>query len=174
MIILLFILPEILTIVLNRGEFKEIVLYYNQPSRIFADKPIMVAQFSESQSVDRNYTGGNGDPFMIILSSTTQAKNDVTFVAYNSDQIVKYFVNIISLTSEIDNIRFNGSSISSEFKKFPEGKYSYAQKQISAGNYRINNIDPDTWFFGLCLRLWRSRIIWIWCGIQSRFSAGFR
>ncbi|HKJ79849.1 MAG TPA: IgGFc-binding protein, partial [Prolixibacteraceae bacterium] len=133
-------------IILGRGEYKEIVLFHNQPSRIFADKPIMVAQFSQSQSVDRDYTGGNGDPFMIILSSTTQAKNDVTFVAYNSDQIVKYFVNIISLTSEVENIRFNGTSISSEFKKFPDGKYSYAQKVISAGNYRINNIDPERGF----------------------------
>lgn len=131
---------------LNRGEFKEIILFYNQPARIIAEKPILVAQYSQSKSVDNNFTGGNGDPFMIILSSTSQVKNDVTFVAYNSNQIKKYFVNIITLTSEIENIRFNDQIIASEFKKFPEGDYSYVQKSILAGNYRIHNTNPDRGF----------------------------
>jgi len=133
---------------INRGEFKEIVLWHNQPSRIFADKPILVAQFSQSKSVDNSYTGGNGDPFMIILSSTSQSKNDVTFVAYDSDQIKGYYVNIITLSSEIDNIRFNGSPISNEFHPFPEGNYSFAQKSISDGTYHIENTNEDRGFLG--------------------------
>ncbi|WP_163323092.1 PKD domain-containing protein [Draconibacterium mangrovi] len=133
-------------ITLNRGEYAEIVLYHNEPSRIYSDRPILVAQYSQSQSVDRDFTGGNGDPFMIILSSTTQSKNDVTFVAYDSDQIQKYYVNIVTLTSEIDNIRFNGAPISGEFQPFPEGNYSYAQKEISDGTYRIYNTNEDRGF----------------------------
>ncbi|MFV0593314.1 MAG: PKD domain-containing protein [Draconibacterium sp.] len=131
---------------LNKGEFKELVFYYNEPKKIYGDQPIMVAQFSQSRDVDRNYTGGNGDPFMIILSSTTQSKNDVTFVAYNSDQIAKYYVNIVTLTEEVNNIRFDGSSIAGEFQPFSEGDYSFAQKEISPGNHQITNTNKDRGF----------------------------
>jgi len=54
---------------LNRGTFKEFILHNNQPKRIYADKPVLVVQYSQSRSVDDSYTGGNGDPFMILLSS---------------------------------------------------------------------------------------------------------
>ena len=132
--------------VLNRGQFEELVFFYHDPKRIFSDKPILVAQFSQSRNVDREFTGGNGDPFMIILSSTTQSKNDVTFVAYNSNQIQKYYVNIVTLTEEVKNIRFNGSPITGEFKPFPESKYSFAQKEISPGTHQIFNTDKDRGF----------------------------
>lgn len=132
--------------VLNRGEYWENVFYYNEPKRIFGDKPILVAQYSESQSVDKTYTGGNGDPFMIILSSITQTKNDVTFVAYNSDQIQKYYVNIITLTSEVENIRLDGNSIQNDFQPFTEGQYSFAQEAITPGTHHLKNLNEDSGF----------------------------
>jgi len=133
-------------IFLDRGEFEEFVLYYNNPKRIYSEKPILVAQYSQSKSVDNNYTGGHGDPFMIILSSTTQSKNDVTFVAYDSNQIQKYYVNIVTLTSEVGNIRFDGLTIQNEFKPFTGSFFSYAQKAIYPGTHRINNINEDRGF----------------------------
>ncbi len=132
--------------ILDRGEYIEKVFYYNQPKRIFADKPILVAQYSQSRDVDASYTGRNGDPFMIILSSVTQSKNDVTFVAYDSDVIEKYYVNIISHRDEVYNIRFDGVGINSDFKSFPEGDYSYAQKEISRGVHHIENVKNDRGF----------------------------
>ncbi|NQU87057.1 MAG: IgGFc-binding protein, partial [Mariniphaga sp.] len=132
---------------LNSGEFEEFVFYYNQPKRIFADKPIMVAQYSQSQSVDRSYTGGNGDPFMIILSPISQSKNDVTFVAYDSDQIVNYSVNIITLTAEISNLVLDGQNIQGGlFHQFSGTEYSYAQITINPGTHRIYNKNPDRGF----------------------------
>lgn len=133
-------------IVLNRGEFEETVFRFDDPKKIFADKPIIVAQFSQSRDIDRQFTGGNGDPFMIILSSITQSKNDVTFVAYDSDNITKYYVNIVTQTEEIGNIRFDGQSISGEFQSFPEGGYSFAQKSIKSGTHRIQNLNEDRGF----------------------------
>ncbi|MGQ8335776.1 PKD domain-containing protein [Sunxiuqinia sp. A32] len=132
---------------LDRGEFREFVLHNDQPRRIFSEKPILVAQYSQSQSVDRDYTGGNGDPFMIVLSSTTQTKNDVTFVAYDSDQIQKYYANVISLTEEIGNIRLNGSSVQNQFTPFPNNsEYSWAQITLSPGTYRLWNTNKDRGF----------------------------
>ncbi|RIJ46850.1 PKD domain-containing protein [Maribellus luteus] len=131
---------------LNKGEFKELVFYHNDPKKIYGDQPIMVAQFSQSRDVDNNYTNGNGDPFMIILSSTTQTKNDVTFVAYNSDQIARYYVNIVTLTEEVNNIRFDGNSIAGEFQPFPDSDYSFAQKEISTGTHQIVNTNKNRGF----------------------------
>ncbi len=129
-------------IILNKGEFIEREFNSNQPKRIFADKPILVAQYSMSQSSG----GGNGDPFMIILSSVTQSKNDVTFVAYQSTVIDNYFVNIIVARDEIDNIQYDGMGISGEFKSFSEGDYSYVQKEVSPGTHRIENVNEDRGF----------------------------
>ena len=132
--------------VLNKGEFAEIVLLYNEPSRIKADKPILVAQFSQSKSVDEGFTGGNGDPFMIILNSIAEWNTDVTFVAYSSSQIKVYYINIVALTDEIKNIRYDGKSISGEFKPFTEGGYSYVQKTINPGTHRIENVNKSKGF----------------------------
>ncbi len=140
---------------LNRGQFEEFVFFQNEPKRIFSDKPILVAQFSQSRDVDPDYTGGNGDPFMIILSSTNQKKNDVTFVTYDSPEIQtdttytgieKYYVNIISLTSQIQNIRFNNESIQNEFIPFPQSNYSYTQKEIEYGVHHIENTNKEDGF----------------------------
>jgi hypothetical protein len=140
---------------LNRGEFEEFVFFQNEPKRIFSDKPILVAQFSQSRDVDPIFTDGNGDPFMIILSSTNQKKNDVTFVTYDSPEIQtdnnysgieKYYVNIIALTSEIQNIRFNNKSIQNEFIAFPGSNYSYTQKEIAYGVHHIENTNKNDGF----------------------------
>jgi gliding motility-associated-like protein len=128
-------------IVLNKGEFIEKVFNSNQAKRIFADKPILVAQYSQSHKVDNM-----GDPFMIILSSVTQSKNDVTFVAYDSDIIQNYYVNIVSHRDEIYNIRFDGNGINSAFKSFKEGDYSYAQIAITPGTHRIENVKKERGF----------------------------
>ncbi len=131
---------------LDRGEFEEIILYHNQPRRIYAEKPILVAQYSQSQSVDSDYTGNNGDPFMIILSSSSQSKNDVTFVAYDSDEIEKYFVNVISLTNELSGLQLDGNSIGTEFTPFTNSQYSWAQLEINPGTYRLWNTNEDRGF----------------------------
>lgn len=133
-------------VTLNRGKYYEFTLDYTQPSRIFSDKPILVAQFSQSRDTDNQFTGGNGDPFMIILSPVTQSKNDVTFVAYNSNQIIKYFVNIVVLTEEINNIELDGMNIAGQFKQFTDKKYSYAQIAIYPGTHRLWNKNPDRGF----------------------------
>ena len=140
-----------LPVFLNQAEFYEFELDHDNPVRVLSDKPIMIAQFSQSRDVDNSYTSGNGDPFMIILSPITQNKNDVTFVAYESNQIKKYFLNIISLTSETGNLHLTDSSgneipISNSFQSFPGREYSYAQVTLSNGTYRLWNTKADKGF----------------------------
>lgn len=133
-------------ITLQRGEFYEFLLESIEPSRIFASKPVMVAQYSQSNRTDNIFTGGNGDPFMIILSPVSQSKNDVTFVTYISNQIKTYYVNVVALTSETGNIELNGAMVGDRFRPFTGTKYSYAQIAIGPGTYRLRNLNPDRGF----------------------------
>lgn len=130
------------TRMLNKGgDFYEFTLSFNQPTRIYANKPIMVAQFSQSQKTD-----GTGDPFMIILSPVSQSKNEATFVAYDSHEITNYYVNIVVLTSEKDNIELDGEPLGFFFKPFAGTNYSYTQHEIYPGNHTIKNLNPDRGF----------------------------
>ncbi|MDD4226221.1 MAG: PKD domain-containing protein [Mariniphaga sp.] len=147
-------------IFLNRGEFREIVVPQHDPKRVTANNPVLIAQYSQSRDADLEYTGGNGDPFMILLNPVSQSKNEVTFVAYESPDpdeldeyeefeytgITNYYVNIITPTKETGNIRLNGDPVSDAFSEFPEGPYSFAQIEIHAGTNHIENLNKQEGF----------------------------
>jgi PKD repeat protein len=138
---------------INRGEFREFVVTEGNSVRLLSGKPVMVAHYSQSVTVDQLQSTGDGDPFMIILSPVNQSRNDVTFVAYKSPDlglddysgITKYFVNVITADSETGNIRLNGEPVE-EFIKFQEGSFSFAQIPIEAGTHHLQNINEEGGF----------------------------
>ena len=104
---------------LNEGEFREFEFAASEAKRILSDKPVLVAQFSQSNSVDKTETGGNGDPFMIILNPAGRGVNKTIFETYGAPKTVhdtayigikRNFVNIVALTVEVPNIRLDGKS----------------------------------------------------------------
>lgn len=126
------------TILLNRGQFTEFELSNRQASRITSNKRILLAQYCRYQKADE--PSGVGDPFMIILSSVAQKINDITFDAYESDLITNlFFVNIVTLTSEVNFISLDDLSIQSQFTTFPNGKYSYAKVPITKETHTLKN-----------------------------------
>lgn len=140
---------------LNSGEFREFEFYHDDPKQVFSDKPILTAQFSMSQNADSLYTGGNGDPFMIILNSTQQKINEVNFVNFQSPQIVtdttysgikNHYVNIVALTSDLPGIQLDGKSVQSEFIPLPGLSYSYAQIETKPGTHHIENVNGSNGF----------------------------
>ena len=133
--------------ILNRGEFYEFVLYNNEFRQIYSDKRILVMQYSQSRSVDQAYNEGDGDPFMIVLSPVNQMVNDVTFVAYHSDNIKeKYFVNIFCYSEEVPNMRLDGKEISQHFSNYKHDTFSHAQIPILQGAHRVQNLNPNGGF----------------------------
>lgn len=129
-------------VILQKGKYYEFTL--NVPTRIVSDKPILVSQYSQSKNND-NVT--NGDGFMVILSPVSQAKNDVTFVAYQSTLMRVYYVNIVVPVSEINNIELAGNRIpASTFKPYSNNRFASAQLPISAGAWRLRNVNPDMGF----------------------------
>ena len=140
---------------LNGGEFYEMQLSKNDVRKINSDKPILVSQFSLSHDTDSTETGGNGDPFMLILNSTEQwiSNANIVNIESNLDEadttyfgIKKHFVNLVALTNEVPGIVMDGQSVQNEFKPLPGMQYSYAQIETGPGNHRIENVNGENGF----------------------------
>jgi PKD repeat protein len=133
------------TEIINRGKFFEFNLAYKAACRLIASKKVLLSQYCRSQEADQ--PNGVGDPFMIILSPISQKINDVTFEAYRTNLVRNiFYINIISLTSELDSIKLDGKNIKSFFKPFPRNKYSFAQVRTTAGTHRLHNPNKNGGF----------------------------
>jgi len=133
------------TIFLDRGKFFEFDLAYKAACRLIASKKVLLAQYCRSQEADER--NGVGDPFMIILSPISQKINDVTFEAYRTNLVRNiFYINIITLTSELDSLKLDGKNIKTFFKPFPRNKYSFAQVRTTAGTHRLHNPNKNGGF----------------------------
>lgn len=126
------------TSVLNEGEFLRIVRP-DEASFISADKPIQVAQLSQSLSCDfppgTTNPVGQGDPFMIMLSPNEQFLTRITFNALSASSIENYYVNVIVKTADIDQLTIDGSPITGVVYTPTPGNsdFSYATIPILKG-----------------------------------------
>lgn len=133
------------TVTLNRGKYFEFELFSTQATRVISNKRVLLAQYCRSQAADGG--SGVGDPFMIIICPVAQKINDVTFVAYESNLIQNiFYVNVITLKSEINHITLDGKDIHTYFKAFSDRIYAYAQIPISKGSHRLINTRKDGGF----------------------------
>ncbi|HZK94090.1 MAG TPA: PKD domain-containing protein [Prolixibacteraceae bacterium] len=132
-------------IMLNKGQKSEFMLMYTEPSLIESDKPVLLAQYSNSQSVDKQFTNGDGDPFMVIVSPVNQTRERVAFVAYKSVNIKdKYFINIVVKDDAIGKIILDGVPVS--FQSLVGTGFSYAQVKISEGSHIIESTEQGKGF----------------------------
>lgn len=131
--------------VLQKGKYYEFMLDYTDPRIIESTKPILLVQYSNSQSVDAAFTGNNGDPFMIVVSPLIQTKQNVTFVAYNSANITnRYFVNVIAKDDATSFISLDQYPVL--FTSLPNSGYSYAQVSITQGTHKLITSQADKGF----------------------------
>ncbi|HWR99162.1 MAG TPA: IgGFc-binding protein, partial [Prolixibacteraceae bacterium] len=137
-------------VVLNSGEFHEFMLNEDEPALINTDYPVLLAQYSNSNDVDRPASipqGGpwDGDPSMLIISPVDQTREQVTFVAYDTPEIIqKFFVNIVTKDNSVDQIQLDGQPIA--FQVLPNSGYSYAQVSITQGNHSLNSTEAGKGF----------------------------
>ncbi|MEI6139405.1 MAG: PKD domain-containing protein [Mariniphaga sp.] len=133
------------TVTLQKGVYYEFSLLYTEPSLIESDKPILLAQFSNSKTVDSYWTGGNGDPFMVIVSPINQTREKVSFVAYDSPLIKsKFFINIVVNNNAIEKIKLDGTIVI--FTTLANTGYSYAQVSLTKGNHYIESTEAGSGF----------------------------
>ena len=125
-------------VTLQKGIYHEFSLLYTEPSLIESDKPILLAQFSNSNTVDRAWTSGDGDPFMVIVSPVNQTREKVSFVAYESPRInSKYFINVVVKDDAVGAIKLDNTIV--VFNAVTGSGYSYAQVPLTKGNHYIES-----------------------------------
>lgn len=140
-------------IYLNAGEFHEFIA--SETKHILSDKSLLVAQFSQSRDIDFTETGGDGDPFMIILNPAERLIKTAIFQTYGTPNnftdsvyfgIQQNYLNILTPTSEVANITLDGQAVSYEFKPHYKSSWSYAQIEITKGTHIIENINGKDGF----------------------------
>jgi len=133
---------------LKKGEFREFMLNSTEVSLIESDKPVLLAQYSNSNIVDRPpgipASAWNGDPFMIIVSPVSQTREKVAFVAYGSTQIKKYYINVVVREDAVGKIILDTNPVI--FQSLAGTGYWYAQKEITAGNHNIESTESGKGF----------------------------
>ena len=138
------------TVVIDQGKFYEFMLNSNEPSLVESDQPVLLAQYSNSNDVDRPSSipqGGawDGDPSMLIISPVDQTREQVTFVAYDTPEITnKLFVNVVTKDDAVNQIQLDDQPIS--FTSLPNSGYSYAQIQIAIGSHNLNSTEAGKGF----------------------------
>ena len=118
----------------------------SEPQRIESDKPIMVSQYTTSQSSCGN--GSPGDPEVIYLSPVEQSIAKVLWNATNNFAIFDHYFNVIipNEGSALTSFRLDGSPVDpSLFVVHPgDSKYSYYKGAVTGG--LAHTIQSDSGF----------------------------
>ncbi|MDR2064552.1 MAG: gliding motility-associated C-terminal domain-containing protein [Prevotellaceae bacterium] len=81
-----------------------------------------------------------GDPSMLWISPTEQKIREITFGAYETDEIHRHYVNIVVETSDKHTVRLDGTNISSRFSPLHGNPdLSFAKVQISNNTHTLQS-----------------------------------
>jgi RHS repeat-associated protein len=136
---------------LDRGAFFEENL--TVPSVISADKPVLVAQFSQGTTIDtppEPLSGaprqGNSDPFMVLVPPYDQFGGGYTFTTPSSGFAIN-FVNIVAPTAGLVDgaIQLDGTPIpAASFSSIGNGAFSGLQIPVSVGSHHLASASVPT------------------------------
>ncbi len=128
-----------------RGEYMTFV--FDDVKSISSNKPLQVAQFSQSLSCDfpagSNIPNDLGDPFMIMLSPNQQLLDQVTFNTLQVSQIQVFFTNLIVQTSSVNDVFINGAQVDpATFTPVPsDPTYSHTTVTLQGGTDYTTVVD---------------------------------
>lgn len=115
---------------LAAGAFHEQVI--TATSRITSSQPVLVADFSQGQSLDL----GTGDPSMMLIPPTSQFLTSYTF--NSSSRFSPNFVNVIAPTASLGSLTLDGTAVNaSSFTAVSGTSFSVAQLPLSQGPHRL-------------------------------------
>ncbi|HSS19125.1 MAG TPA: PKD domain-containing protein [Pyrinomonadaceae bacterium] len=118
---------------LNRGQFDERTL--TARSVITADQPIMVAQYSNSFTIDNT----DGDPFMMLVPPVEQFASSYT-IATPANGFPNNYMNVVVPNAALGSLNLDGSIVpTSSFAPIGSSGYSGAQLSIGVGSHTISN-----------------------------------
>jgi len=107
-------------------------------STVTADKPILVAQYSNGTTFD-NVTS---DPFMMLVSPTEQFLSDYTFTTPASG-FGENFVNVVTPTAAVADVKLDGATVpAGDFTPIGSTGYSGAQLDLTLGSHTVTSSKP--------------------------------
>jgi len=78
------------------------------------------------------------DPAMLWISPIEQVIKEITFATYHTAQAKFHFMNIVTTTSDVANMQWNGTSIAQHFHPIMGNPdYSFARIEIPEGNHHL-------------------------------------
>lgn len=108
------------------------------PNLIEADKPILVAQYCTTQSLEGNPgTSPGGDPEMIYLSPVEQTINNITLYSADKYKILQSYINVIIKNGGTASFTLDGVKVSNFLPHPQEPDYSYAIIPVTAGSHTL-------------------------------------
>lgn len=120
-------------IVLDAGDFYE---DNEVPGAVcvLADKPVCVIQYMQGADC-----GGTGDPAMMILNSSEQRIDNITFSTVESAVIQQHGLSIVVRTQDVGTVAVDGSLIpAAQFSTFPScPDFSFAQFPVNSGSHTM-------------------------------------
>lgn len=125
---------------LKAGQFYDSIS--NKNLQVSADKPILVAQFSQG------FNNGDsiGDPMMIIINPTKQFLQKYRFATPVNGNW-EHYVNVVVPTKAIRSLRLDGNPVDPNlFQQLGISRYSIAHIPVSFGTHSLEGGLP----FGLC------------------------
>lgn len=120
---------------INASQFIEVVL--TTQSTITADKPVLVAQYSNGSS----FSGNPGDPFMMLIPPYEQFLADYTVTTVSG--YVAHYINVVAPNSIVGSMTLDGVAIPVvEFTPIGVSGFSGAQLVVVPGSHNLNGSLP--------------------------------
>jgi RHS repeat-associated protein len=125
---------------LNRGQYYEQII--SNTSHVTSDKPILVAQYSNSIAFDGNQFGSTGDPFEMLIPPSEQFLADYTVTTPAEDFPVNY-INIVAPAGSENTITIDDVAVSPNlFSAVGDSGYVAAQVPVSVGSHHLSGDQP--------------------------------
>jgi hypothetical protein len=124
---------------LNRGQLHELVV--TGPAQITADKPVLVMQYSNSESFDGD-GDSNGDPFQMMIPPFEQYLPGYT-VSTPASGFDPNFINIVAPNSAVGSVTVDGTAVpAASFTAIGSSGFSGAQVAVSVGSHTVSSPQP--------------------------------
>jgi len=124
---------------LDRAQLHEQIIA--GPARITADKPVLVMQYSNSETFDGD-SDNNGDPFQMMIPPFEQYLAGYT-LSTPAEGFDPNFVNIVAPNSAVGSVQVDGTAVPpGSFTPIPGSSFSGAQHPVTVGSHTVTSPQP--------------------------------
>jgi hypothetical protein len=123
----------------NRGQLIEQVI--TGPAQITASKPVLVMQYSNSESFDGD-ADSNGDPFQMMIPPFEQYLPSYT-ISTPASGFDPNFINIVAPNAAVGTVLVDGAPVpAASFTPIGSSGFSGAQIPVSIGSHTVSSPQP--------------------------------